>query len=333
MRRIAASSGEVTGSSTLSDWVRSRSHSFGAFAALLVLLAQTFSSFAASTLACAMCPATDRVAELPPQPATDSSDVTSRFQFLDGNQMRAKDSTLPGVTDPMPPAASVLDDATSASFRPVSGHGTLLLTSSGVDDSLPSKETTGARTEPPRAAIPYTMSEPRFSFAIRGGFSLPENDLKLTTGTFPNFSVGVYGQFRLGGAQHLRPVGEWWSFSPGVQSSQQPSRTQTINTRVRAVVMGGEYLYQLGGPIKRLSLGGGVYLARWSVDSVNSVTLIPMGTMRASGTSQWIRLGEGGQATFRLSRRLDLEGRWVHSSYGYQHLPVNVVLLGAGWRF
>ena len=237
------------------------------------------------------------------------------------------------VADLVPQAVSAFDDAMSP-FRDVSAHRTRLLASLSSDDSLPSSERPGARTEPaPPAPSLCTTSEPRFSLGIRGGFNLPQNDLRLTTGTFPNFSAGGYGEFLLGKSQRLRPVGEWWSFSPGVQNSQLPARTQTIDTRVRAVVAGGEYLYRLGGPFKRLSLGGGAYLARWSVASVNSVTLIPLGTMKASGTSEWIRVGEGGQASFRLSRRLDLEGRWVHSSYGYEHLPVNVVLVGAGWRF
>jgi hypothetical protein len=178
-----------------------------------------------------------------------------------------------------------------------------------------------------------TKAEARLSLGVRGSFTVPENDLKLTTGGFPNFTVGAYGQYRLGRSQQLRATGEWWSFSGGVQTSQQPSRDQTIHTKLQAEVAGGEYLYGLGGVLRRFSLGGGAYSVRWSVRSVDNVTLPALGTAQASGNSQWIRLGEGLNATYRLSRRLELEGRWIHSSYGYEHLPISVVTLGAGWTF
>lgn len=173
----------------------------------------------------------------------------------------------------------------------------------------------------------------QFSFGIRGSFVLRENDLKLTTDTFPNFAAGLFFQHQPSKSHRLRLTGEWWDFSSGVQYSQQTSRTQAINTKVRAIVAGGEYLYRLPGPVKRLSVGGGVYFARWSVHSVDGVTLIPGGSAEASGTSQWNRLGEGPTATFRLSRWFEIEGRWVHSDYGYEHLPINVITLGAGWSF
>lgn len=222
-------------------------------------------------------------------------------------------------------------DANRGSFRPALANlKSFSILSSRDDSQSPSREiASGDTTLFPPPAHP----EPRFSFGIRGSFCLRENDLKLTSGTFPNFAAGAFGQFRLGRSQQIRPVGEWWSFTPGVQLSDQPARKQTINTQVSAVVAGGEYVYRLGGFVNRFSVGGGAYLARWSVDSVNSVTLIPSGTARASGTSQWNRMSEGALVNFRISRRLELESRWIHSSYGYERLPVNVVLLGAGWRF
>ena len=189
------------------------------------------------------------------------------------------------------------------------------------------------RTNPPPAGFLGVKREPRFSVGIRGGFNLPQNDLSVTTGSSSNFSIGLYGQYLLRGRHQFRPVGEWWYFSRGRQEYRESSRTQTINTRVRAVVVGGEYLYRFGGSINRFSLGGGVYANWWSIDSVDVVTFIPEGTVQASGNSHWIRVGEGLSATFRLSPRLELESRWVHSSYGYEHLPINVFILGAGWRF
>lgn len=208
----------------------------------------------------------------------------------------------------------------STSFSSDEGSGLSLNGSSGESHET-AKPVEGSR------------SDSRVAFGIRGGFTLPQNDLKLTTGTFPNVAVGAYSRFRLGSFQQLRAVGEWWSFSGGVQYSQQPARNQTLRTNVQAIVMGGEYLCRMGGgPLRRFALGGGPYLTRWLVDSTNSVTL-PSGTARATGSSQWIRMGGGLNATYRISRRLDLESRWIHTSYGYEHLPVNVVILDAGWTF
>jgi len=178
-----------------------------------------------------------------------------------------------------------------------------------------------------------TYREPRFSFGIRGGLSLGENDLRLTTDRFPNYFAGAYGQFRLGSSHLLRPVGEWWSFSSGIQHFEQPSLSQTIHTQVRATVAGGEYLYRFGGPFKRLSVGGGAYAARWSVASTDTLTFIPQGTAEASGNSHWIRPAEGGIAGLRLTHRFALEGRWIYSNYGYERIPVSVFILGAGWKF
>ena len=190
-----------------------------------------------------------------------------------------------------------------------------------------------AKTERAPALMPGMKVESRISFGIRGGLSLPENDLQLTTGNIPGFVVGGYGEYLLGVRHQLRPIGEWWYFNDGHQNSLSSTRTQSLDTRVRAVVVGGEYLCRLGGPIRRVSFGGGLYLARWSVDSVNIVTFSPGGTAQASGTSHWNRLAEGITANYRLSRRFEFESRWTHSDYGYEHLPVNVVTIGTGWRF
>ncbi len=180
---------------------------------------------------------------------------------------------------------------------------------------------------------PPTYREPRFSVGVRGGLSLGEHDLKLTTNRFPNYYAGAHGQFRIGESHFLRPVGEWWNFRTGVQRFQNSSQIQIIDTHVRAVVAGGEYLYLLGGPFKRISLGFGGYVARWSVDSVNTVTFFALGTVQASGNSHWTRPAGGVIATYRLSHRFELMGRWVYSTYGFERVPVSVVTFGAGWSF
>ncbi len=180
--------------------------------------------------------------------------------------------------------------------------------------------------------LPSAGVDPRFSFGVRAGFTLPQNDLKLTTGTFPQLDLGFRPERLIHGVHQVRPVADWWYFRPGQQDSATSLGSQVLKTRVRSLNFGGEYLYRIAGENKRLSVGGGLYLMRWSVASVNTLTL-SAGTAQASGTSHWMRLGEGAVAVYRLSHRLELESRWVHSHYGYEHIPVNVATLGAGYRF
>lgn len=173
--------------------------------------------------------------------------------------------------------------------------------------------------------------DPRHSYGIRAGFLLPQNDLKLTTGSLPQITIGAHSEFLIHGIHQVRPAAEWWYFRQGHQSSVDGARSQQIDTSLRGLVFGGEYLYRIGGPDKRFSAGGGLYLIRWSVDSTDAITL-PGGTAKFSGASSWFRLGDGLSTTYRFSHRLELEGRWVHSHYGFERIPVNVAIIGAGWR-
>ncbi len=175
--------------------------------------------------------------------------------------------------------------------------------------------------------------DPRFSYSVRGGFSLPQNDLRQTTGGFPNFTIGTHAERLIDGVHQLRTNAEYWRFSQGHQYSVEPTRTQQIDTKLSAFVLGGEYLFRIAGPEKRLSAGVGLFVARWSIDSVDTITYIPDGTAQNSGTSSWWRLGESYGATYRLTHKLELEGRWIHSHYGYEDIPVNNIIYGAGWRF
>jgi hypothetical protein len=235
----------------------------------------------------------------------------------------------------LPPAAQskVLEDQTVAPQPPAIPITDTRATSdrgSQATDSDPSNVDPVSHRETRQS--PDHSIDARFSYGVHAAFLLPQNDLKLTTESFPDVSVEAYAQFLFRGVHQLRPTAEWWYFRQGQQSSSDPIRSQLLDTRVRALVFGGEYLHRIFTPTSRLSAGGGLYLMRWSVASVNSITLIPGGTATASGTSNWIRLGEGLGATWRLSRRLEMQSRFIHSHYGYENIPVNVFVLGAGWR-
>ena len=174
--------------------------------------------------------------------------------------------------------------------------------------------------------------DPRRSFGVSGAFLLPQNDLRQTTGPSPQITVGVHAEALLRGVHQIRPDAEWMYFRQGHQTSSSADRSQVLDTKVRALLFGGEYLYRIGGADKRLSAGGGLYLIRWSVNSVNTITFGSEGTAQASGDSSWWRFGDGFAAAYRLTHKLELQGRWIHSNYGYEHIPINVATLGAGWR-
>lgn len=172
----------------------------------------------------------------------------------------------------------------------------------------------------------------RFNYSARAGFSLPQNDLRNTTGDSPNFLVGAHAERLFHGVNQFRTVGEYWFFRQGHQQFGNGAQAQQLDTKVRTLALGGQYLYRIGGADKRFSIGGGLYLMRWSVASVNTLTF-SVGTAQASGTSHWYHVGESLDATYRLSHRLELDGRWAHSHYGYENIPVNVAQLGAAFRF
>lgn len=209
----------------------------------------------------------------------------------------------------------------------------LALSSSSQEGRSAPGAARSSKAEVPLPAGRVTTNPSRFSWGIRGGFALPQDDLRLTTEPFPDFAVGAFAQIRLGKRHALRPVADWLHFSKGHQFITTPSEIQTIDTKVSALLFGGEYLYRPGWVFKNLSAGGGVYLMRWSVDSVNTLTLIPDGTAQAAGNSHWMRIGGGPAVSYHFSSHFELQGRWIHSHYGYEHIPVNVAILGAGWRF
>lgn len=169
----------------------------------------------------------------------------------------------------------------------------------------------------------------RSALGIQAGLAVPSGDLTVTTGTPPDVTAGIHADFAAGRQGRVRTLAELWFF-PGARHHVEGPLAQTLDTTVRGQVLGAEYLHCFG---KRFSLGGGAYLVRWSVASTNTFTLAKAGSSMEAGTSHWYRAGFGLGAALRLTPHLEAQVRWVTSHYGYENLPVGVVLGGVVWNF
>jgi hypothetical protein len=174
---------------------------------------------------------------------------------------------------------------------------------------------------------------------IQAGLLMPTGkDLKATTGPGMGAAYGLHGIWELNEFDDLCLRLDLLKFRPGQQDATTPM-IQRIETQVQTVSLGTEFLYHLEDPHQfderagRWAVGAGLYVMRWSVESTNQVTIPGAGTARASGTSQWTRLGVGLVGTCRVTRHLEAEARWLYSHYGYENLPVTLGTLGLVWRF
>lgn len=163
-----------------------------------------------------------------------------------------------------------------------------------------------------------------FSFGLQAGAAVPTgDDLRVTTGSAANLCAGIHATWHIDEFHSLRPRLELWAFGRGEQEVALP-QAQRIETRVQGIALGTEYLFHPATRRERWSVGAGLYLIRWSVKSTNELSFPDSGTVRASGTSSWLRPGAGLVGCFRLTSHLQVEARWLSSRYGYEDLPARL---------
>jgi len=168
---------------------------------------------------------------------------------------------------------------------------------------------------------------------IQAGFAIPAgDDLRITTGSALNPALGIHLTWEVGESYVLRPRLDLWRFTRGYQQALTP-QPQEIRTKVSAWALGGDYLFRPGGYRGRWTVGAGLYLIRWSVESTNQLSFGEAGVARAAGTSRWTRVGFGPVATYRLSAHVEAEARFVFSRYGYEDLVANLGTVGFLYRF
>jgi hypothetical protein len=181
------------------------------------------------------------------------------------------------------------------------------------------------------AAIPGRSA---IGFGVQGGLALPQGDLALTAGKAVNLTAGLHGDYLFGqGTGRIRTLAEYWAFSGNSQDSNGASFTQHLDTRVHAQVLGVEFGHRVFGPKSPLTVHAGIYLVGWSVASTDTLGLPGAGSTTASGTSRWSRAGAGVGLSCAVSSHLDAQVRWVSTHYGYENLPVGILLAGMVWDF
>lgn len=176
--------------------------------------------------------------------------------------------------------------------------------------------------------VPKTLT-----FGVQAGVTMPTgDDLRITTRSGLNPSFGLHVTWSIDDDQSLRPRLDYWTFGAGHQEISTP-QPQRIDTQVRGIALGGDFVHHFGNRRNRWSAGVGAYAIRWSVKSTNQLTFPGGGTVQASGTSSWVRPGVSFLGCGRLTSHLQVEVRWIASSYGYEKLPANLGTLGLLWHF
>ena len=171
----------------------------------------------------------------------------------------------------------------------------------------------------------------QMGFGVHAGLAFPAgDDLRMTAKTGVN--LGVNASWTLGTSSDLRARLDLLSLAEGHQDVVTPL-VQHLDTKVQGLSVGCEYLYRLENSGGRWAVGPGIYFIRWSVESTNRVTVTGAGVAQNSGTSHWNRVGLGLLGTYRITRQLEAETRWISSHYGYENLPARFGTLGLLWRF
>lgn len=165
---------------------------------------------------------------------------------------------------------------------------------------------------------------------VQGALVFPASpELRHTTDA-PGLSLGLHGTWTFAGGHELRPRVDLAAFSCQSQTSYGSATPQSLDTWVRSLALGADYLYRLDD---RWALGVGVQELRWSVTSTNRITPIPGSTVSVSGTAHWWRLGLGPVLTYRITRHAEAEVRYIVSHCGQENQLASTASTGLLWRF
>ena len=172
------------------------------------------------------------------------------------------------------------------------------------------------------------------SWGVQAGLSVPlQSDLRVTTGdSVNNPTVGFHADWALRGGAILRTRLDLGLFSSADRSSNTPAFQQDLHTRVRAGIMGVEYLLRPSAEVPVFTVGAGVYLIQWNVNSTNTM-VTPDGAFAPVSSSTWTREGLGVLALYRWDRHAQTELKVIFSHYGYENLATRMVTLNVLWNF
>lgn len=82
----------------------------------------------------------------------------------------------------------------------------------------------------------------------------------------------------------------------------------------------------------RWSLGAGLHLAHWKVDSCNTLMPHSGDPVSLRGGASWNKAAFSLVGAYRLTPFLEGEVRWIGSRYGYEDLKIGLIGAGVLWR-
>jgi len=168
---------------------------------------------------------------------------------------------------------------------------------------------------------------------VQAGLGIPlQGDLRVTTGSGWAPSVGLHMDWLPCQSATVRTRVDLGSYPSADRTRSYATYQQSIHTRVKDEALGGEILCHPEPLGEAWSIGAGIYLIRWTVDSTNTLTTAT-GSFAPSGSSKWTREGLGILASHNWNHHLETELRMIASHYGYQNLPVRFTELNLLWHF
>ena len=169
-------------------------------------------------------------------------------------------------------------------------------------------------------------------WGLQVGLTTPVgSDLTTTTKKGLNPTLGVHSDWSWTAGQTLRARLELAWVQQGRQTSSNAILAQEMLTKVSSIALGADYLFQVPRA-NRWALGGGLSLIRWSVDSTNRLQQ-NNGLFVPSGNSSWTRMGQNLVVSYRQSRHVEAELRFIASHYGYENQPTRTVSCNVLWHF
>ncbi len=187
---------------------------------------------------------------------------------------------------------------------------------------------------------PARAQERSLQWGVQGALGLSTGDLKDTADQGLSLNLGGHMDYAVmpGHTLSTRLDGLFFQAARKRSSGSTGGNpwTHDLQTKVQGWTLGAEYILQLFKADSRVSVGGGVHLVRWTVDSTDTLDITtPGGGGRVvdSSNPSWTKVGISLVAGYQISPKVRAEVRVLSSSYGWEGERVQVGQFGLSWTF
>jgi hypothetical protein len=177
-------------------------------------------------------------------------------------------------------------------------------------------------------------------WGLQGSLGIPTGDLKDTAKSNPCLGMGGHLDYALAPKQTLRARFEALLFQSitqrAVGSTGGHAWTRDLKTQVQGWTLGAEYLREPFLSHPNLTLGAGMHVVRWHLETTNTLAMTvgtDIGTMVESSKPAWTKLGISLLAAYRVNRNFSAEARVLSSAYGWEGERVHLGQIGLVWTF